>query len=169
MPRPKDWMSAGAAGDVLGYPELPDEFHGASHRSTLLHSRVSARTGTGGATMSGRRCHRSVIYIYIYTYNNACLYAYRYEYICICIYIYICIYAHAYMHNHLILWWYMHTYIRTFIHSPAVLHSVFSPARSVLHHHSRLSTISQQAKTCGELQFIPVWWVKKMGGVIPTF
>lgn len=39
-----DWMSAGAAGDVLGYPELPDEFHGASHRSTLLHSRVSARS-----------------------------------------------------------------------------------------------------------------------------
>ena len=73
------------------------------------------------------------------------------------------------MHNHLILWWYMHTYIRTFIHSPAVLHSVFSPARSVLHHHSRLSTISQQAKTCGELQFIPVWWVKKMGGGYTNF
>ena len=39
-----DWMSAGAVGEVLGYPELPDEFHGASHRSTLLHSRVSARS-----------------------------------------------------------------------------------------------------------------------------
>lgn len=37
-------MSAGAVGDVLGYPNLPDEFHGASHRSTLLHSRASART-----------------------------------------------------------------------------------------------------------------------------
>ena len=40
-------MSAGAVGEVLGYPELPDEFHGASHRSTLLHSRVSARTALG--------------------------------------------------------------------------------------------------------------------------
>lgn len=40
-------MSAGAVGEVLGYPELPDEFHGASHRSTLLHSRVSARTAGG--------------------------------------------------------------------------------------------------------------------------
>ena len=40
-------MSAGAGGEVLGYPELPDEFHGASHRSTLLHSRVSARPATG--------------------------------------------------------------------------------------------------------------------------
>ncbi|CAK9066834.1 unnamed protein product [Durusdinium trenchii] len=39
-----DWMSAGAVGDVLGYPNLPDEFHGASHRSTLLHSRASARS-----------------------------------------------------------------------------------------------------------------------------
>lgn len=39
-----NWMSAGAVGEVLGYPELPDEFHGASHRSTLLHSRVSARS-----------------------------------------------------------------------------------------------------------------------------
>jgi len=92
-------MSAGAAGDVLGYPELPDEFHGASHRSTLLHSRVSARTGTGGATMSGRRCHRSVIYIRITMHVCMLIGMNIFAYV----YIYICIYAHAYMHNHLIL------------------------------------------------------------------
>lgn len=39
-----DWMSAGAGGDVLGYPNLPDEFHHASHRSTLLHHRSSVRS-----------------------------------------------------------------------------------------------------------------------------
>jgi len=39
-----DWMSAGAVGNVLGYPDLPDEFHHASHRSTLLHSRASVRS-----------------------------------------------------------------------------------------------------------------------------
>ena len=37
-------MSAGAGGDVLGYPSLPDEFHHASHRSTLLHHRSSVRS-----------------------------------------------------------------------------------------------------------------------------
>ena len=37
-------MSAGAVGDVLGYPDLPDEFHHASHRSTLLHNRSSVRS-----------------------------------------------------------------------------------------------------------------------------
>jgi len=47
-------MSAGAVGEVLGYPELPDEFHGASHRSTLLHSRVSARTAGRAIWYKGR-------------------------------------------------------------------------------------------------------------------
>ena len=86
-------MSAGAAGDVLGYPELPDEFHGASHRSTLLHSRVSARTGTGGATMSGRRCHRSVIYIYIRITMHVCM--------LIGMNIFAYVYIYAYMHMHI--------------------------------------------------------------------
>eukprot|EP00931_Biecheleriopsis_adriatica_P105974 TRINITY_DN80490_c0_g1_i1.p1 TRINITY_DN80490_c0_g1~~TRINITY_DN80490_c0_g1_i1.p1 ORF type:complete len:995 (-),score=199.82 TRINITY_DN80490_c0_g1_i1:93-3077(-) len=40
-----DWMSAGAAGGVLGYPDLPSEEGVAtSHRSTLLQSRASARS-----------------------------------------------------------------------------------------------------------------------------
>lgn len=58
----QDWMSAGAAGgEVLGYPELPDEFHGASHRSTLLHSRVSARTGSGGGAAQNGNARSIVI------------------------------------------------------------------------------------------------------------
>jgi len=38
-----DWLSAGAAGGVLGYPDLPVEEE-AGHRSTVLQSRASARS-----------------------------------------------------------------------------------------------------------------------------